>query len=263
MVSNNFADEYYNHTWSQIDLHISLQEEARIKETIALIPKNCSSILDVGCGDGRITNRLISTYRHVCGLDSNKEALKHVVAEKETGRLDSLPFTDKSFNLILCCEVLEHLPVQSYSVALKEIERVSEKYIIITVPNNENRRNSSVTCPYCGCVFNASRHVRSFDVENLKNLFGQFSPQIIKPIVFTKTHFDTVCWASRILNPILGFSFPANAMCPQCGYSIITKNGIPSNASKTKRKFSFPRKITKLIPMKRKGIWLAALYERK
>lgn len=241
---------------------ISSREEMRINETLSFIPQNCTSILDVGCGDGRITNRLISTYKNICGLDSSKEALKHVLGDKILGNLNSLPFTDKSFNLILCCEVLEHLPSQIYSLALKEIERVAENYIIITVPNTENRKHSSVTCPICRCAFNANRHVRSFSSIKLKSLFSQFKPQLIKPIILTRTYPNIVYQAYNILRPMLSNSFPSTASCPQCGYSLHTTNQksltIPSNTFSQRLLFQ----LKKVAPKKERKSWLVALYER-
>ena len=43
--------------------------------------------------------------------------------------IENLPFEDNSFDLVLCCEVLEHLPDDIYQDALKEIQRVSNEYI--------------------------------------------------------------------------------------------------------------------------------------
>lgn len=174
---SRFADEYYERAWSQITSSISSQEEERIRQTISLIPEGVSSILDVGCGDGRITNQLICRYGKVVGLESSREALRYVKAEKVLGNIDYLPLPDRSFDLVLCCEVLEHLPFKVYPKAVEEIERVAAKYIIVTVPSNQDIKASLVTCPYCGCKFNANRHLRSFDSKKLKGLFNQFRLQ--------------------------------------------------------------------------------------
>jgi ubiquinone/menaquinone biosynthesis C-methylase UbiE len=263
-MTGNFADQYFNHAWLQISVSISKLEEARISETIAMIPQDCSSILDLGCGDGRITNVLVKKYEHVCGLDSSEEALKHVVSEKKLGSLDSLPFEDKSFDTILCSEVLEHLPFRTYNKALQEMERVAGKYILVTVPNNQNRKLSSVICPYCGCRFEPDRHIRSFTSENMKGLFGQFRLKVVKTCVPAKTYPNYALQVRKLLNPIFKTPFPSVAMCPQCGYSALFDNRVPANNSSSDNDKSLPlsRLATKLIPKRQQGIWLGALYER-
>lgn len=176
-----FVNEYYIHARLMIEKEkLPPQEEERINKTISLIPKDCSSILDVGCGDGRITNHLISGYGRVVGLEQSQEVLRHVKAEKIVGSIESLPFPDKSFDLVLCCEVLEHLPFEVYQRALTELERVALKYIIVTVPNNEDIRRALVTCPGCGCFVHPSGHIRSFNGESMNGIFSSFSLKTFK-----------------------------------------------------------------------------------
>ncbi len=263
MTNSNFADEYYDAAWSEIALSISPAEEKRINETLALIPQDCSSILDVGCGDGRITNRLVSKYGRVCGLDSSEAALKHVESEKVLSGLDPLPFPDKSFDLVLCCEVLEHLPFETYPVALKELERVSKKYIIVSVPNNQNLRRAGVICPQCGCVFDASRHVRYFNREKLERLFVNFDPDIIKGCGVEKTYPDIVLEAYKLLKSVTHSSFPAVALCPQCGYSLKRDPAKSPSGDKQAMRHELLLRMTRVLRQKQHVAWLLAAYKRR
>jgi ubiquinone/menaquinone biosynthesis C-methylase UbiE len=47
----------------------------------------------VGCGDGRILNRLDGKYECI-GLDISNEALKYVKTKKIHDSLENLPFAD-------------------------------------------------------------------------------------------------------------------------------------------------------------------------
>jgi SAM-dependent methyltransferase len=49
--------------------------------------------------------------------------------------VNSLPFSDREFDVATCIEVLEHLPKQSGIKILKEIERVARK-VVITTPRS-------------------------------------------------------------------------------------------------------------------------------
>lgn len=111
-------------------------------KTIAIDRLNLQSgekVLDIGCGEGR---HLYSCYREaetqVVGLDTDPEALETFhswftdiplppssprrawsILEGDAFRL---PFRTNSFDVVICAEVLEHLP--DYRQALREMNRV-------------------------------------------------------------------------------------------------------------------------------------------
>ena len=102
--------------------------------------KAVNSILDVGCGEGFTLNRLKENGigKELEGLEYLKDAIelgkKTYPAIKITqGTIYELPYMDNSFDLVLCTEVLEHL--DEPEKALKELVRVSKKYLVISVPN--------------------------------------------------------------------------------------------------------------------------------
>jgi 2-polyprenyl-3-methyl-5-hydroxy-6-metoxy-1,4-benzoquinol methylase len=98
------------------------------------------AILDVGCGEGFTMDRLLSTDGHlpIQGLDYDylalvhaKDRLPHIVFQM--GDVRRLPFGDDRFDMVLCLEVLEHLP--DPLPALEELRRVSCRHCLISVPN--------------------------------------------------------------------------------------------------------------------------------
>ena len=262
-----FINEYANHSWSLVEKEkLSLQEEERINETISLIPKDCSSILDAGCGDGRIINRLISEYGRVVGLDQSQEALRHVKAEKILGSIESLSFPDKSFDLVLCCEVLEHLPFEIYPRVLTELERVARKYIIVTVPNNEDIRRALIVCPHCGCAFHSSRHLRSFNRQNMKGIFSNLSLKTLKSCGLTKEYPGFFIKIAKFLR-IIRSNFPLTGLCPQCGYTPLSASETSPDLSSDSRNSHLSQRLRRwarwLLPTKKTGGWLMALYQRE
>ena len=56
-------------------MDFSHKEISRISETLGMIPSDVISILEVGCGDGRIINSISHKYR-VVGTDIDKERIK-------------------------------------------------------------------------------------------------------------------------------------------------------------------------------------------
>ena len=265
---SGFADEYYECGWAQATGAISSTESRRIEETLIWVPEDVSTILDVGCGDGRITDRLLERHS-VVGLDSSAEALKHVQAEHVLGDVTSLPFPERGFDLVLCCEVLEHLPLDAFERTLRELERVASRYVLITVPYRENLRRSMVKCTRCGCFFHNNRHLRSFDDKSMAGLLNGFD-LIRKEAFLTRRDYPLrllkLARRLRILSNLL----PSPAVCPQCGFSPPHTGSAPSiDVSATAPRaggirLPWLRKAARHVLPKtaRAGGWLLALYRR-
>jgi predicted SAM-dependent methyltransferase len=46
-----------------------------------------------------------------------------------------IPFDDNSFDVTVCCQVLEHLPFESFVPALREMHRVTREYLVLSLPD--------------------------------------------------------------------------------------------------------------------------------
>lgn len=102
-----------------------------------LIQKNATRVLDVGCASGWLTSRIahVLPRAKVVGVDISPKMITYAkVAHPEVNFIcadaHKLPFPNKSFDLIVCTETLEHV-VDPLKV-LKEIRRcLSNKGIVI------------------------------------------------------------------------------------------------------------------------------------
>lgn len=99
-------------------------------------------ILDVGCGEGFLEKALLarrSKGLKIVAVDKDPQVLK--VAKKNVrqgvkfsqGDIYQLSFPDASFDLVLALEILEHLG--NPGLALQELLRVTESFLILSVPN--------------------------------------------------------------------------------------------------------------------------------
>jgi SAM-dependent methyltransferase len=99
-----------------------------------------NSLLDAGCGEGFVLKKLQEENMlpgNAVGIDISREALKKAQfllkeVEFKKGDIVDLPFKRNSFDLVICMEVLEH--IRDYKKALRELIRVSDKYILVSVP---------------------------------------------------------------------------------------------------------------------------------
>jgi ubiquinone/menaquinone biosynthesis C-methylase UbiE len=99
------------------------------------------SVLDVGCGEGVLTEQWASRLgsRPVVGIDLEDSKLATEWAARERPNLEfravapgSLPFADDQFDLASAIEVLEHVPDPEQTVA--EMARVARRHLLVSVP---------------------------------------------------------------------------------------------------------------------------------
>jgi len=96
------------------------------------------SALEAGCNKGHnllCLHDLLGDACHLAGFDPNDHALE--IARREEpkfkvsgGNLYEIPYPDNSFDLVFTAGVLIHIPLNDLEQAIKEIYRVSSKYIM-------------------------------------------------------------------------------------------------------------------------------------
>ena len=82
-------------------------------------------ILDLGCGDGQLTQRLAATGAHVLGVDASPEmvsAARERGIETEHANAESLPFHDETFDAVFSNAVLHW--VRNHDAMLAQVHRV-------------------------------------------------------------------------------------------------------------------------------------------
>jgi SAM-dependent methyltransferase len=172
--------EFYNQRWERDQLPLSQQE--RIGQIVAAIPPACKRVLDVGSGDGRVSYEARrGSDRFVVAFDLSTVALARASNPRCCGSAGQLPFPDRSFDLVVATEILEHLPDALHAAAINELGRVANKYILISVPNRENLEEVSTRCADCGAHFHVWGHKRSYSADLVGKLFADFGTVKILP----------------------------------------------------------------------------------
>jgi len=97
------------------------------------------TILDAGCGEGLAMHYVLrGMTMPTVGVDESYGALQiaqqlHHHRSFAASDVLNLPFPDRSFELVICMEVLEHLPEPERGLA--ELRRVSSRWLVLSVPN--------------------------------------------------------------------------------------------------------------------------------
>jgi ubiquinone/menaquinone biosynthesis C-methylase UbiE len=107
-----------------------------------LASTEAQSLLDVGCGEGVLTQRWAKQLapRRVVGIDLDDPLLaaewEHRQAPNLTyiaQRAEQLPFADGEFDVATAIEVLEHVPDPAHTLA--EMARCAARHVLVSVPH--------------------------------------------------------------------------------------------------------------------------------
>jgi 2-polyprenyl-3-methyl-5-hydroxy-6-metoxy-1,4-benzoquinol methylase len=99
------------------------------------------SILDVGCGEGVLTEQWADKLAggRIVGVDLDDEKLKAEWVGRQRDNLEyvtvepgNLPFADGEFDLATAIEVLEHVPDPAHTVS--EMARCASGHLLVSVP---------------------------------------------------------------------------------------------------------------------------------
>ncbi len=95
-------------------------------------------VLEVGCGEGELAMHLWQEGPRpdrfeICDVDLSqlRPGLPSAIEATEAS-IYALPWEDDAFDLVLCCEVLEHL--QEPARGLRELARVSRRHVLLSTP---------------------------------------------------------------------------------------------------------------------------------
>jgi hypothetical protein len=199
-----------------MSLELSPREADRLAQTVALIPPDATSGLEIGFRDFRGTEHLAGRLKLV-SID-----LPHAVAGRPPFRLvfgdiQNLPFRASSFDIVVCTEVLEHLSDAVLTHAVAELRRVSRRYILVSVPDRQKLQNGLFKCAQCFTVAHSMGHIQSFDEARLRRLFGGLILEKVISVGSAPGYGPD--WLYRAANRIGGSWNRHTETCPVCGSS--------------------------------------------
>lgn len=113
----------------------------QLNEIFLLKPK---SVLEIGSGDKIVANYIKNNSDIIYkSADVAEDLYPDIVCSA-----DNINSGDESFELVCAFEVLEHLPFERFERSLKELGRVTQKFVIISLPHWGRHFSIEVKLPF-------------------------------------------------------------------------------------------------------------------
>ncbi len=182
-VYGNYADKY--NSKNPIENYLVKNFIQNFESNLySLTNKSIASICEIGCAEGELIKRIHAIFpkARLYASDISKEEIAKAKRNcapisvefmiQNAEYLDA--YKDSSFDVVVCCEVLEHLsnPLKG----LGELIRISNKYILVSVPNEPIWRILNIARKkYVKSIGNTPGHINHWNMVQFPKFLNSFS----------------------------------------------------------------------------------------
>lgn len=194
-ISHEF-DAARDRPWPEFEVFLA-EIKKRFVDKKRLAALDVLDVLDVGCGNGRLSHFLKNEPIEYVGVDNNRTMLriakkKNPKAKFRYGDICKLPFSARSFDVVWAIAVLHHLPSKTLQLkALREMKRVLTRggSLMLTVWNLWqpkyrkliDRKTHTAFIPW-GAEKKVLRYYHAFQATELRSLLKRAGFSSIKKI---------------------------------------------------------------------------------
>jgi len=237
------------------------KNKLRIDDLIKIIPKNRTSLLDIGAGNGDITLRLKPYFKFITALDLEKPDINSERIVAAEGDVTQLVYPDNCFDVVVCAEVLEHIASEKLKKACGEIIRVAKDNVVVGVPFEQDIRVGRTTCIFCGKKNPPWGHINTFDENRIRELFQELKH--VKTTFVGKMTARTNIFSTFFMD--LGRNpwgtYDQKEPCIYCGKKLIRLND-RNLSQKVCTKLAYHLNMLQKKVVKPKPIWMHMLLEK-
>ncbi|MBW2966379.1 class I SAM-dependent methyltransferase [Candidatus Woesearchaeota archaeon] len=175
--------KYYERYWEKPDKAAPVTDVTtpkRLKLLFETIGEG-KKVLDVGCGNGYITKKMVDQGNEVIGMDISANAIKEARRINPDIKFiccsaeQRYPFKNEKFDIVFAGEVIEH--IYDTSFMFSEINRVlkNKGLLILTVPYHGILKNLYIALLNFENHYDPEgAHIRFYTVKSLKKTLSKY-----------------------------------------------------------------------------------------
>jgi len=176
VVAGNFYDKYA--TANPIAKHLMDNFFKSIRELVTM--SGSCEIHEVGCGEGHLSRLLAKMVPNIRGSDFSQQVIEKAnrLSQSEGVHVPfravsiyNLQSSEDAAELIVCCEVLEHL--EDPEEALRILSQLAKPYLIVSVPREPLWRLLNMARgKYIGSLGNTPGHINHWSLKQFIKLIS-------------------------------------------------------------------------------------------
>jgi len=187
--TDDLVSSFWDHHSSNPKTYFTYQHGHHL---VAFLPelRSCHDVLDYGCGGGHLLDALLDAgIQPVTGADVSPASIADV-RRRFDGRpgfagahaIDQLRAQGRTFDAVLCCEVVEHLYDEQLEAVLADLASMLADggVAVLTTPNDEDLAASEVYCPVSNVLFHRWQHVRSWTAATLGAALARHGLSVVR-----------------------------------------------------------------------------------
>ncbi|WP_136516112.1 class I SAM-dependent methyltransferase [Geomonas edaphica] len=178
VVAGNFYDKY---TTANPIAKLLMENFSKSIRELAIMSGACE-IHEVGCGEGHLSRMLATMGPDVRGSDFSQQIIEKAnqLSQSEgvhvpfkAASIYDLQSSEDAAELIVCCEVLEHL--EAPEKALELLSKLAKPYIIVSVPREPLWRLLNMARgKYLTSLGNTPGHINHWSLKQFLRLISAF-----------------------------------------------------------------------------------------
>ena len=140
------------------------------------LPKT-AKLLVIGAGNGyEVVYLLKKGFKHAYSVDIYTPDVPYLKGRCIQSWAQSLPFKDKVFDMVICCETMEHIPEELTDAVLNESKRVAKEVYFTIASRDDPPFHSHV------CIHDTSWWIKRFEKLGFSVINAQMNPWIVVPM---------------------------------------------------------------------------------
>ncbi len=140
-----YDNDYFVENWREEENNYTLEKrrviEGKNPQLIQAVFQP-GSVIDLGCGPGNLMALLLEHGIQAEGIDGSPASVKIAPASVrhkiKVGSITKIDMPDNSYDLAICREVYEHLTIPQVVASVREMCRITRRYIYVTTRFHHN-----------------------------------------------------------------------------------------------------------------------------